>query len=129
MSTPRFTFPKEEKLKSKKLIGRLFSEGNSVSSFPIRLVYVETSFQEELKAQAGFSVPKRNFKLAVSRNRIKRLLREAYRHQKPALFNNITTPYAFMFLYLGKKEPSAKEISDKMEQLLIRFLEKTSAEK
>ena len=68
------TFPKEEKLKSKILIGQLFEEGKSVKSFPLKLIYHAIQ-GEESQDKVGVSVPKRNFKLAVTRNKIKRLLR------------------------------------------------------
>ena len=74
----KLTYSKEEKLKSKKLIDALFSEGQSVAAFPLRLVYLETTFTETILAKTGVSVSKRNFKTAVQRNRIKRLLRESY---------------------------------------------------
>lgn len=119
-----FTFSKKEKLKSKKLIEQLFVQGKSVAAFPLRLVYLPIE-QENAITQAGFSVPKKNFKLAVQRNRIKRQLREVYRLQKPLFFNNSTTSYAFMFLYLGKKEPSTKELQISMKKLLESFVEAT----
>ena len=75
----RFTFGKPEKLKSRKLIGKLFEDGKSVKKFPVRLVYLQTNHTSDFPVQAGFSVPKRNFKRAVDRNRIKRLIRESFR--------------------------------------------------
>jgi len=116
------SFPKEEKLKSKKLIETLFSEGKAVSKFPLKLVYVP--IPEHFKTLAGFSVPKRRFKKAVDRNHIKRLIRESYRLQKAEFFNNLPTSYAFMFLYLGKEQPTFQQLEKSMEQLLKRFLEK-----
>jgi len=71
------SYPKKEKLKSEKLISKLFLEGKSVSAYPLRMVYLKTTFDEAVKIKAGVSVSKRNFKKAVDRNRIKRLLREA----------------------------------------------------
>ncbi len=118
----KFSFPQNEKLKSQKLIEKMFAEGNTVSKFPIRLVFLPTTFNNEVKVQAGFSVPKRKFKKAVDRNHIKRLIREAYRLNKGDFFNNLPTSYAFMFLYLGKEVPSFHNINKSMEQLLKHFL-------
>ena len=73
------TYNKEERLKKKKLISQLFNEGKSITIFPVKLVYLETEHEGHYKVQAGVSVAKRNFKKAVDRNKIKRLLREAYR--------------------------------------------------
>lgn len=117
----RFTFGKHEKLKSRKLIGKLFEEGNSVKKFPIRLVYLQTEHTSDSMVQAGFSVPKRNFKKAVDRNRIKRLLREAYRKSKPSLYDELQKPYIFMFTFIGKTEPTYLEVEQKIQQVLALF--------
>jgi len=123
------TYSKKEKLKSKKLIEKLFVEGQSVSAFPLRLVYMEVVFDDGSKQKTGVSVSKRNFKNAVDRNRIKRLLREAYRLQKGDYFNNNTTQYAFMILYIGKEKPSFENVAIKMKQLFGVFLDKVSENK
>lgn len=119
-----FTYPKKEKLKSKKLIDQLFTEGKSVSAFPLRLVYLGTTFDDAVMAKTGVSVSKRNFKTAVARNHIKRLLREAYRLNKAQYFNNLTTPHAFMILYIGKEKPTFAQIENRMNQLFAKFSNK-----
>lgn len=119
-----FSFGKKEKLKSKKLIDQLFKEGQSVSAYPLRMVFLETSFEEDLIAKTGVSVSKRYFKNAVDRNRIKRLIREAYRLNKPHFFNKITTQYALMILYIGKEKPSFKQVETKMKVLFDKFSNK-----
>lgn len=124
-----FTFPKKEKLKSQKLIEKLFLEGKAVTVFPIRLLYLQTTFEDGSKIKTGVSVSKRNFKKAVDRNRIKRLLREAYRLNKPEYFNNITTSYAFMILYLGKDATDFDSINSKLKMVFKTFLEKISKDK
>lgn len=121
-----FTFNKKEKLKSKKLIDLLFSEGKSVSAFPLRLVYLPTTFEDDIFAKTGVSVSKRNFKTAVDRNRIKRLLREVYRLNKAHYFNTITTQYAFMILYIGKDKPSFTQVETQMNLLFKKFLNTVS---
>lgn len=114
-------FTSKEKLKSKKLIEQLFLEGRSISVFPLRLVYLETSFSDNVKIKAGVSVSKRIFKRAVDRNRIKRLLREAYRLNKASYFNNITTQYALMILYIGKDKPTLDQVETKMKLVFDKF--------
>jgi ribonuclease P protein component len=122
------SYSHKEKLKSEKLISKLFLEGKSVSAYPLRMVYLKANLDDDVKVKAGVSVSKRNFKRAVDRNRIKRLLREAYRLQKGTFFNNMTTQYAFMILYIGKEKPTYMEVEAKMTQLLQKFIEKSTKE-
>ena len=69
-----YSYPKEEKLKSKITIGLLFSEGKSVSKYPLRLVYYTGALAEDQKIKMGVSVSKKHFKKSVDRNRFKRIL-------------------------------------------------------
>lgn len=121
-----FSYSKKEKLKSQKLIEELFSQGKSLTIFPLKLVYLKTTFDDGATMKAGVSVSKRNFKKAVDRNRIKRLLREAYRLNKTVYFNNISGSYALMILYLGKDGADFASIDEKMKTLLNSFREKMS---
>lgn len=122
----KLTYNKAEKLKSRKMIEQLFAEGKSVSVFPLRLVYLKRERVDDSQFKTGVSVGKRHFKKAVDRNRVKRLMREAYRLNKNDGFNNISEPYALMILYLGKTEPDFKSISEQMRILLDKFSKKTS---
>ncbi|WP_309545106.1 MULTISPECIES: ribonuclease P protein component [unclassified Arenibacter] len=119
-----FNFPKKEKLKSKKLIEQLFAEGIAITHYPLKLVYLKTSFEDGSKCKIGVTASKRNFKSAVKRNRIKRLMRESYRLNKHLIFNNIEDNFAFMFLYLGKEMPSQSKITDTMIPLMRKFVDK-----
>ena len=123
------TYSKKEKLKSKKLIEQLFTKGQSVSAFPLRLVFLPTTFDDEVAAKTGVSVSKRHFKTAVDRNRIKRLMRESYRLNKAVYFNNIATQYAFMILYIGKDIPALTEVETRMNNLFEKFLKTVSENK
>lgn len=118
----KFTYPKEEKLKSKITIGKLFSEGKSVSKYPLRLVYCATELGEHQKIKMGVSVSKKNFKKAVDRNYFKRVLRETYRLNKHLLIDNLDQPYSFMFFYQTKERLSYEEINTKTIQLFEKFL-------
>ncbi len=124
----QFTFPKNEKLKSKKTIDKLFVEGKSVSSYPIKLIYLKTELSTNVLIQAGVTVSKKNFKSAVKRNRIKRLLRESYRMNKQLVFNNSNSTFAFLFLYLGKDMPQYQTIESNMKLVLAKFKKKISHE-
>ena len=77
----------------------------------------------QLLFQVGVSVSKRNFKSAVRRNRIKRLMREAYRKNKQiACDSGHTKKHIFMFIYQGREEPSYLLIEERMKELLAKFL-------
>ncbi|WP_378180098.1 ribonuclease P protein component [Aquimarina sp. SS2-1] len=118
------TFGRNEKLKSKKEIELLFSEGKSISKYPIRLIYRQTTLENDTPIQAAVSVSKRNFKSAVNRNRIKRLLRESYRKNKYIVIDNTTHQFTFMFLYTGKEMPDYKLIETKLKEILQQFIAK-----
>ena len=116
------TLGKQERLKSKKLIEKLYKEGSSVKAFPLRIVFLQTEHTSDYPAQIGVSVAKRNFKKAPDRNRLKRLMRESYRLQKEIVYNNLDLPYVFMISYLGKEEKDYEEIYAKMNKLLNLFI-------
>jgi len=118
------TFGINERLKSKKEIALLFAEGKSIAKYPIRLIYIKTTIPKETQVQTAVSVSKRNFKKAVDRNRIKRLLRESYRKNKSLVLNNTTHQYTLMFLYTGKEMPRSIVIDAKMQEILQKLITK-----
>jgi len=114
-----FKFPSSEKLKSRKAIELLFTEGKSVRSNPVKVFYLPS---ETIKSsQATFAVPKRNFKNAVDRNRIKRQLREAYRLHKQLLITNKDQNFTLLFLYLGKDKLPYATIESAMISVLNKI--------
>jgi ribonuclease P protein component len=121
---PDFTYSRIEKLKSKKLFEKLFAEGKSVTQFPLRMVYVKTDAEQTVPFKTGVTVSKRKFKSAVKRNRIKRVLREAYRLNKAIVFNNSKANYALLIMYLGNEMPESKQVHEAMAALLKKFKEK-----
>lgn len=122
----KLTFSKKEKLKSKTVIEQLFTEGFSVSVYPLRLVYMPADLKDDALFKTGVSVSKRNFKRAVDRNRIKRLMRESFRLHKHNYINNMSVPYAFMILYIGKEKPTFNQVESKMTLLFEKFSSKVS---
>ena len=126
----RFGFPKAEHLKSRKQIDALFAEGKSVSVFPVRAVY-KFSKAEEAHVKAGVSASKRHFKKAVDRNRIKRLLREAYRLQKEDLILKTTEAGLsgiVFFLYTDKNMADFTTVKDAVGGCLHRLLKNLQRE-
>ncbi|MDO4991355.1 MAG: ribonuclease P protein component [Prevotellaceae bacterium] len=131
------SFPKKEKLVSRKLIDHLFVGGGSksMSCFPLRLVFMVLDHEDEAlenkgsneeiaDAQMLISVPKRCFKHAVDRNRVKRQVREAYRHHRD-LFELPEGKYlAMAFIWLDHQHHDSAEVEAKVTNLLRRMGEK-----
>lgn len=124
-----FSYPKTEKLKSKKIIDLLFTEGKSVGKYPLRLVYVKHDFEEDVPLKIGVSVSKKYFKNAVDRNYFKRVLRESYRLNKQLLVQNIDSKYCFMFFYQTNERLSYQEINEKTIQLFEKFVKAINEDK
>ena len=80
----RFTFKKDERVTGVKRIEHLFAHGRSFISYPLRVVFVEQTMQDDSSRRVSVfvSVPKKKLKSAVDRNRMKRLIRETYRLNK-----------------------------------------------
>ena len=117
-----FTYPKHEKLKSKKQIDLLFSDGKSVSKYPLRLVFAPVKLENDEQIKLGVSVSKKYFKKAVDRNYYKRLLRECYRLNKKILLENLDQPYAVMFFYQSKETMTFTEMNEKTILLFEKFV-------
>jgi len=75
-------FPKKEHLCGEIRINKLYAEGKAFIAYPYRVVYRIEKKQTDIPVQVLVSVPKKRFKSAVKRNKIKRLMREAYRLNK-----------------------------------------------
>lgn len=120
------TYPKHEKLKSKTTIDFLFSEGKSVSKYPLRLVYVPVALENNEVIKFGVSVSKKYFKKAVDRNYFKRVLRETYRLNKQIIFQKLDQPYAIMFFYQTKDKLTYQEINEKTVLLFEKFVKDIS---
>ena len=123
--SPKLNFPKSERLKSKKLIKELFEKGSSFTLYPLKVFYLKGSPDRTVSApQVLFVVPKRNFKKAVERNRIKRQIKEAYRLNKLkfiSAFSNKTLPVAVGFMYVAREKMPFQLIENKLTLSFNRF--------
>ena len=135
---PDFTFRRGERLKSRKVIEQLFKGGQSFAQYPLRIVWMEVAQpQSEFPAQFALSVSKKKFKRAVDRNRVRRLVREAYRLHKHSLYGGITkerssahpesSQIALMIIYTGTEILPFAAIEKAMRALLGRFVKKYGA--
>jgi ribonuclease P protein component len=128
MALKRFGFGRKEKLKSRKQIEELFLNGKNFSVFPLRVTYQFVPANESM-VQVGVTAGKRYFKKAVDRNRLKRLIREAYRLQKMDLIEAVkqSGQKGFLFfMYTDKTIASFNTIKEAMDKCLKR-LEKIAA--
>ncbi len=117
----KFTLGKDERLKSRKLIDALFSKGKSFNLPPFRVVYLPA----ETGLRSGVAVSSRNFKKAVDRNRIKRLMREAYRLQKnplQELLKTRQTGLILFFNYTSREMPEYPTVFEGIKKCLSRLV-------
>jgi ribonuclease P protein component len=131
-----FTYKKKDKLKSRKQTQYLFSKGQSIQVFPIKLIYtIEQTDPDDSNAmiqsdgilQAGVGAPSRTFRKAVQRNRVKRLLREAYRLEKPNFINQLNLANKrlnLFFLYIDAQVLVQAEIQSKLREALAILIKK-----
>lgn len=121
MQLKRFTLTKEERLHSKILIEDLFVKGDSFFNYPFKVIVKDTPTEKDTLVRILVSVPKRNFKKAVDRNKIKRLIKEAYRQNKSIVYAMQNTESYFLdiaFIYTAKSILSYQEIERKIILIL-----------
>ena len=118
------TFTKDERLSKKILISKLFEEGEKRFSYPFRVTILKFPIPTNYPVQLLISVPKSLFRKAVDRNRIKRLIREAYRKNKYLLYESLAERHEQMMIciqYTPKEILSYQLIHEKIIVLLQRL--------
>ena len=123
------TFKKRERMVSLKLIESLFGGGcsQSVAAFPLRAVYMLAERHSDgMPVQLLISVPKKRFKHAVDRNRVKRQVREAYRQHKDLLYQTVPEDQCLLlaFIWLSDDHWPSKEVEERVTSLMRRISEK-----
>lgn len=135
MTPVRQTFGKKQKLKSKITLERTFTEGLKIKAYPIIARYSTSNHEGDFPFQVATTVSKRKFRKAVSRNRIKRLMREAWRLHKHKVEQNWSPDNpkeALIFLYIGNHIPTFEECMNnigKIVDVLVDRQNKAEGEK
>lgn len=126
MNTYSKGISKAERLKSRKQIGLLFQQRQSVGAYPLRVFWrLQTQTARTSPVSIGFSVSKKNFKRAVKRNRYKRLMRELFRLHKSSLYQFLEDKgwqLDLMLVYVGKTESDYQHLEKKYQQLLGKLI-------
>lgn len=124
------TLRKKERLSGRKSIQSVFDRGRSFNVFPLRVIWLPENSRSAL--QAGFGVSARHFKKSVDRNRVKRLLKEAYRLQKKHLEKALLDSeknLSIFFLFTGNEKPSFELMCGTMEKAISKLSMLISDEK
>lgn len=124
--TMSYTFTKEERLCSKRLLESLFRSGSSFVVYPYRIVFLYSPIvqKDTIPVQCVISVSKRRFRQAVDRNAIKRRIREAYRLQKSDLYSFLqehSLHLLLAFQYVGKEKEPYAMLYQRMGKVLAKL--------
>ena len=124
MLTNKETFSKTERLCSKKAIEALFENGKSFYCSPFLIVWTYSTSDMPFPAKVAFSVSKKGFKLAVTRNLIKRRTREAYRKNKACLYDLLLKSdkkIVFTMIFRDYKIPDYKVVEAAVKEMIKLF--------
>ena len=116
-----FCLNKKNSLKNSSEIDIVFKDGSKLSSKLISLYYVKSKKENHLRF--AFSVGKKTHSLATTRNKLKRLMKEALRLNGDEYLND-NLSYNLVFVYFSSNEESFKSIEESMKSLLLSFKNK-----
>ena len=119
------SFTKAERISFQREIDLLFHEGTSFTVYPLRVIYIEKQPFSGAPAAILISVPKKRFKRAVKRNRLKRLIRETYRLNKNALWESLHLSgkgLLIAFIYIGNALCDFPAMDASMKKIITRFV-------
>ena len=127
----KFSYKRSEKLKGRKAIAEIFIRNKTISAGPFRAFYNSPAQNTGAGVKAGVGVSSKNFKKATDRNRIKRLMREAYRNNKQALYDvcmeGLPGGLTVFFLFTGKEIPELTFTASKMKILINKLADELGA--
>jgi ribonuclease P protein component len=118
------TLSRKERLRGDIRVDTLFTQGKAFILYPFRIVYIEDVKKTDVSAQVIFSVPKKRFKRAVKRNRLKRQMKEAYRLHKSELLSyleNKNTALHIAFTYVSNDELPYAQIEKKLIEAMQKL--------
>lgn len=127
MESPDHTFPRSERLRSRKQIARLFEKGESGVAYPIRYVFLsgEGDATDESGLSVLVSVSKRNHKRANVRNLLKRRIREAYRlNRNPLREISGDGRFCLGLLYVAKEIADYTSIENAVQKIIRNLSER-----
>jgi len=128
-NSDKLSFPKKYRINSKLVFEKFIALDKTVFAYPFKCYYFFSPLENEKEVNdMAIAVPKRNFKKAVDRNRIKRMIREAYRINHHQILDKETIAkknrISFLFVYIATKAENFSLIEEKIQKIMRKILQK-----
>ena len=121
----KYSLPKYQRIKEKKVFEELAKSNNKVLVYPLLIKWLPTTDKSVVNFKVGFAVSKKRIRKAVERNKIRRRLREAFRLKKPMLIKNIGgRKFYILIIYMGGRLYSFNHLSSALDKAIEIFLSK-----